>query len=1120
MGKILRLQAVGDNTLQGWQDSTKYSTSAIDQIADPNGGSASKQITSIPSPFARIELVKTAFKIVSEKDVNGRYINIDGTTTYNEMVSHTLDVGQIFFEHDVWKDSVEILVWDKKADLNKLLNSTNPAHRQLGETYALYLKQDSSTYNFDKLNRIYLLNYKRGNSPTVIIGATSPATLFFSSANDFSDQVNDIFFGADRPFDKSYMPLYKRDIEYHKYWRLLQISIPNFSSLYPEVNSYLDACFTMSDSERQAVLRALQPGDLAAYSDLTVNTAGNNVEVLGFPLKKLSRSQESIANSSDFVISSRIATDKPLVLPVETFTQSHKYTTAIWDRNTKVPYKDSSSICDRILPQDGNRYPYLTISDFLEDSIVMLPNQSNARAFFNGNLIVSGENIGVHYLLPLKTLFFKYFTAEDLMGNVVPNGPKMIEMKKLASGIKVTLRIPIVKGFIEYQRMYFEDQAPVIDSTHNDGAVRKADFAFAMFSNVKFNEDKYAAYRLGLITRYDEKDSISMNCYKGADLVPGHKIVRNDVSPNIPCCQTLAIDSATFDYVQLVAGSYSAVILPVFKKENGTEQFTFAIDFGTTNTHVEYSVNGEPSVPFNINENDVQMQHLGDYDLIREYIYDADFLPKFIGTDKCEFKFPIRTVLSAGKNTNWKQRVVPMGHANIPMTYERRSEYIYNRTLTNLKWSNDPDNVCRIQSYIESLFMLIRNKVILNNGNVQATKIIWFYPISMTRNRYVLFKEQWEAAYRKYFSDNVENITSMTESVAPYQFFKGQYGQANIVSIDVGGGTSDVVIADRGEVQYITSFRFAANSIFGDAYANLGGSVQNGMIRQFIGKIKESLKQNNMTDLLKFIQTLEERNDSSDLASFFFSLNKNKKIEEKGFNEDVNFHRLLQLDENQKIVFLIFYSALIYHVAKLMKAKNLAMPRFITFSGNGSKVISILSSDNELLATYTKLIFAKVYGTSYAADGLSIKYDDKNPKEVTCKGGIICAESEGYDAIAPKKVVLKGSDCSTFINGETYQTITDATISSTVEEVRKFFNLIFSLPVEFNMRDNFGINHSTFDLAKEVCLKDLDVITRNGLDEKRKEVADQDVIEETMFFYPLVGVLNTLAGVIYEDQLR
>lgn len=1119
MGKILRLQAVGDNTLQGWQDSTKYSTSAIDQIADPNGGSASKQITSIPSPFARIELVKTAFKIVSEKDVNGRYVNIDGSTTYNEMVSHTLDVGQIFFEYDTWKDKVEIIVWDKQSDLNKLLNSSNPAHRQLGETYALYLKQDSSTYNFDKLNRLYLLNYKNGNSTTVIIGATSPATLFFSSANDFSTQVDDIYFGADRPFDKGYMPLYKRDIEYHKYWRLLQISIPGFSTLYPEVNAYLEACYSMSDPARQAILRNLQPGDLSTYQDLTVNTAGNKVEVLGFDLKKFARSTEDIAKESDFVISSEIATDKPLVLPVDTFTQAYKYTSAMWDRNTRVPYKDSSSVCERVLPQDGHKYPYLTISDFLEDSIVMLQGPSNTKAFFNGNLSVNSETANVHYLLPLKTLFFKYFTPKDLMGCVVPNGPKMFEMRKLASGIKVTLRIPIVKGYIEYQRTYFEDMAPVIDSTHNDGAVRKADFAFAMFSNVKFNDDRYAAYRLGLITKYDDKDTISMNCYKGVDVVPGHKIVRNDVSHNIPCCQTIAVDSTGLDYVQIVAGDYSGIILPILKAENGTDQYTFAIDFGTTNTHIEYSVNGEPSVPFNINENDVQMQHLGNYDLIREYIYDADFLPRFIGTDKCEFKFPIRTVLSAAKNTNWTQRVVPMGHTNIPMTYERRSEYIYNRTLTNLKWSNDSDNVNRIQSYIESLFLMIRNKVILNNGNVQATKIIWFYPISMTRNRYVLFKEQWEAAYRKYFSDRVENITSMTESVAPYEFFKGQYGTANIVSIDIGGGTSDVVIADRGAVQYVTSFRFAANSIFGDAYANLGGSVQNGMVRQFIGKIKDSLAQNNMVDLLKFIQALEERNDSSDLASFFFSLHKNKKIEEKGFNDDVNYHRLLQLDENQKIVFLLFYSALIYHVAKLMKAKDLQMPRFITFSGNGSKVISILSSDNELLATYTKLIFEKVYGTKYNADGLSIKYNEERPKEVTCKGGIICGVSESYDSIAPKKVVLKGSDCATFVNGETYQTITDDTIASTVAEVRKFLDMIFSIPSEFSMRDNFGINHNSIDLAKDVCLKDLETITRNGLNEKKKEVSNQDVIEETMFFYPLVGVLNALAGSIYENQL-
>jgi Ethanolamine utilization protein EutJ (predicted chaperonin) len=38
----------------------------------------------------------------------------------------------------------------------------------------------------------------------------------------------------------------------------------------------------------------------------------------------------------------------------------------------------------------------------------------------------------------------------------------------------------------------------------------------------------------------------------------------------------------------------------------------------------------------------------------------------------------------------------------------------------------------------------------------------------------------------------------------------------NLVSIDIGGGTTDIVfIKDGKKAEYVTSFRFAANSIFG-----------------------------------------------------------------------------------------------------------------------------------------------------------------------------------------------------------------------------------------------------------------------------------------------------------------
>ena len=40
-----------------------------------------------------------------------------------------------------------------------------------------------------------------------------------------------------------------------------------------------------------------------------------------------------------------------------------------WNKDTKVPFSDSSALSERVLPGDGIRYPYLTISDFLEDSI-------------------------------------------------------------------------------------------------------------------------------------------------------------------------------------------------------------------------------------------------------------------------------------------------------------------------------------------------------------------------------------------------------------------------------------------------------------------------------------------------------------------------------------------------------------------------------------------------------------------------------------------------------------------------------------------------------------------------------------------------------------------------------
>lgn len=1115
MAKIFRLHKEGAHTITDWGISIKYGSNVINQIADPNGASASKEITSIPSPFARINLVKTAFKEVVESN------NLAGTSIYHKMVSDSLDVGQIFFEIEKLKDQVEIIIWDKDNDLKALLNSSYPEHKLLGETYQVFLQQDAKTFNFDKMKRIYLLNFKNGNSKTNIIGATSPATLFFTSANDLSDISYKIRFGNDAPFDENYTPLFKRDIEYQKYWYLLQIIIPSFSALFPEVNSYLNESFKFLDEVNRNVIKDLSVKDIQNFEPISVDNAANLVEVLGTNLYKKVSKLNTIEDSSDFIIQSQkhINGLKPLVLPTSTFTHSYVYTSSHWEKNTKIPYKDSRALKDRILPNDGIKYPYLTISDFLEDTIVEMPYDINSSVFFDGNLDKS-ENKS--YLLPVKQLFFEYFTPEQLMGKM-SDGKNMFEIQQKVRSVLVKLRIPIKKGYIEYQRTYIENNQPNIDKDNNDGAVVIQKFTLALYSNIQFTKAQDAYYRVGIMPTEgsDENFTISF-CLNEKSLSDMPQIVKSD-GYAYPRCQIYVLDGSLFDYMKIIGNSASGIIVPKFKKQKGTDQYTFAIDFGTTNTHIEYSVNGNPSKAFDIVEKDRQIELLHTViDDINRYIFDFDILPDFIGHDN-EFSFPTRTALSTTKNANWNTSIFPIAHTNVAFPYEKRVEYDYNNIETGLKWSNEVDNRTKVKKYIESLFLILRNKVVLNNGNLEATRIVWFYPISMTRSRYNLFKQAWEEAYIKYFGENINNLIPMTESVAPYEYFKGTIPSANnIVNIDIGGGTSDIVIANSGEIKHITSFRFAADSIFGDSYASNQGSLQNGLIRQFKKHLKDTLEQSKLDDLVNVFKDLDNKNVSVNLASFFFSLKQNKRINKDNVSDSLDFNKLLQADDSQTIVFIIFYAAIIYHLAHIMKAKQLDMPRHITFSGNGAKVLQILTPDNKVLKDFTKLIFEEIFNAPYNENGLSIFYNADNPKEATCKGGISHQKVQDYTSIDNVKIVLRAVDMTSFVKEETYETIIkdDSYIEKVVTQLKDFLNFTFSLNKKFSFSNNFGLENQSLEIAKKECFRDLATYTHNGLNRKLEEVSKEDKIEETLFFYPLNGVLNALAAAIYDNKLN
>lgn len=128
--------------------------------------------------------------------------------------------------------------------------------------------------------------------------------------------------------------------------------------------------------------------------------------------------------------------------------------------------------------------------------------------------------------------------------------------------------------------------------------------------------------------------------------------------------------------------------------------------------------------------------------------------------------------------------------------------------------------------------LMIRNKVVLNDGDLSKTRITWFYPISMEQARLADLKRIWDDAYRKYFKAN--GVTaSVTESSAPVKaFYETNPNASQIVSVDIGGGTTDMAFSKmKGEVSYVTSFRFATNDLFQTPFSKV--NLRNGIVDYF-----------------------------------------------------------------------------------------------------------------------------------------------------------------------------------------------------------------------------------------------------------------------------------------------
>ncbi len=1149
-------------TGEGWiQLNDQYNADEIEMISDPDGGMLQTPRTAIPSPFAQMELVKNAFQRLSvHADLNGEAMD-------KKLVSDALDIAQLLFNYKEYNDLFHIIEWNKQTQIDRL--KTDGQHKLLGETIEMFLRQDAEAFNFNRLEKLYFVVY--GNS---VIGGTSPVTLFMATPNAGNDSY-DIFVEENRRIFTEHRPLHERKPIFVKYVYAMFTAYPELKRFCHEVNNYIIRDFSLLDNSlRNEIIREIgNPEALDVENEekakvfLTSNydIMEEGVQALDIPFfcARAVDIQKEIAKS-DFVIAPSFDIDEtqPLVLQNNlnaTKSNKFRYVTRDWDDTIVIKPEDYALSPDkRTLPATRHRYPWLTDDDFLQPVIMKLDYTSNHECFFDGNISTGTvETDKFDFILPLKPLYFKYFKVSDLWGTV--NGHKRFELRHKKDGssesVEAILRVPVSNGskYIKLSRVYIKSSTGDLsyDVQNNYGHFITVPFALSIFPFIK--SPLLKQYNVQLIDRalgQLEQHNISLSFYKDNynNILSEESVTSRKRSlkaeKRVGTSYYKVTDS--FDYIKVginaddAGNNIEGIICPKWAQNiNGHDSYTFAVDLGTTNTHIEYMRESNMPEPLNIDS-------LGHERLIatlynsENILYDAimrqEFLPKCIDET---YGFPQRTVLSESEHLDARNAddIVALGDTNIPFIYEKESVGYGNRIVPDIKWSADIASGKRIRAYITELALLMRTKVILENGDLRKTRLVWFYPLSMKIGKIRKMEEIWSKTFQDVFgvkADNT-NIIKMPESVAPYYYYKCSdkfHGAASCVaSIDIGGGTSDIAVFEPNSKQPImlSSFRFAANVLFGDGFSEIPHGDTNPMVVEYARYFKElfNYDDDKYGELHGILDDILEKRKSEDVNAFFFSIVQNKIIK----NKDIfSYNHRLGEDYIRKIIFIYFYAAIIYYVAKTMHHRRLNKPRSVMFSGTGSKILDIIGN-NEALNLITQTIFEMTYNEKYDSDGFSVIIEKDEPKQITCRGALMQVRDKmGCESVYELNRLMSDLDTPMRYNHSmiskeflTYNDMNSDDIrNEIIKSVKEFNDFFISLCDNIHVNENFLVANKTMQAFRELMNKNIEHHLANGWIFMNKNIDDKnddDIIEDTVFFYPIIGIIrNNLIENLYDKE--
>ena len=1020
MPHIFRFHAGRNNNIYDWKASDKIMPADVRDVMDKTNVITSAAGTSIPTPIARMYLFKTAFEIIAAQV---RDNNVDSNGIYAGLVSETLDLLELLYKcgSDESKFRFKRWVFDcsqQDDDLTLSFFGNESGHKLLAESF----KQAAGQAPFNNKIEITLIYYKEGNKE-ILAGGTSPFTFVFTSPNfirklktrDFKTIAGLV--SDDILFDSDYKQLHERDESFIKYIESL-VSNQTISESFKGVAEYVVNTKNLYFKKFNGIISTLVDIQI---EDITLNSAKINLKQLKEEDYKL-----QIESNSDFVMDLPEGTNynqshKPLFL-LDRMDMDGQYTSSTnkWSSQTKIssnqyPEIGFNQILARELPGTGGfKYPFLTNFDFFEINLIKLPGYVlNKEKFIT---ITDSQD----FIIPLKPIFFNFFPIKDIRN--------YLKVSIREDQFTFELRIPITGPTKNSRPVICQKTYTINDFINYEGIIAISPLTHTKQEDIKYI-NKYTVASYERTNEVNKVDSIYFFEKSGIHHITAPYISRTDDELRKTKSGYYLVNQS-FDIVQINFNKngvrMGGIILPKFVEvENGTEEYIYSIDFGTSNTHVEYGrVVNEKVIstnPFTISEKEMQIAFLhepkeviiddgtiryNDYIKPLDSIYKLtgvkvlfrrEFMPFEIGNHKsANVKFPFRTATCESKGfvvNAINNRLFADANIGFFMEEDQASTQDKPRYITDLKWnleksSADKLHSTRIALFFRELLLMIRTSALLNKNetaDLSKLKFVMSFPNSMGPTLKNELKKLFIQQQKEIIGSNSQELIEVSESIAPYYQMRTQnYRIQNdsFCNIDIGGGTTDVVLIDKSKDNpnvletYCSSFKFAGRQLWSSGH-NEYDINNNG----FLSYYKELIKNSN-PDVYSELEQLLNSNSlrTEDVVSTLFS------------KEEYKFGDVFAVKREFRVVLVIHYAAILYYISRVAQFNNIALPRTISFSGKGSEYLNLIFPNRADLKNLTQKLLSIFSGTAVRPDFM-IEMSNE-PKVITAKGAVYCGNEK------------------------------------------------------------------------------------------------------------------------------